>query len=87
MNGAFKFSNVQWERDFKVLGLTRSEVNTLYDVFCGIDLNVTGYLTHKDLLEYIRSEASSFVNRVLNCSDDNEKIDFREFVVKKNFCM
>lgn len=83
MNSAVPGCDANAVHVFNELGLTKSEVTKIYNVFLDIDLNKSGQVGREEFFAMIRVEATPFNKRVFRSCDKNgsHSVNFCEFVI------
>eukprot|EP01031_Cornospumella_fuschlensis_P044081 gene44081-53892_t len=75
--------------EFDALKLTPREVRSLYRIFMKVDIDHSGTVGLKELLNYLEMGEAVFKDRVFSIFDEDGsgQIDFREFVLSLwNYC-
>lgn len=78
-----------WRYLFEALQLRRKEVGKLHDIFKRVDIDHSGSIGVKELLDHLNIEKSIFRDRIFTVFDEDGsgQIDFKEFVLSLwNYC-
>lgn len=80
---AFETAMRDYRELFSHVALSEKQLDTLHKVYCKIDADHSGRISHDELLHHVNEERSLFVERIFEMFDlevDGE-VTFPEFVV------